>query len=102
MPINGKAAGPSFDKLAHILLFAFVSLNACFYFINNKNRFIKSLIFISILPVSTEYIQDFIPGRNFENMDILADIGGILLGILIYHLFNKTLLKTYSLLGERQ
>lgn len=102
MPVNGKAAGPSFDKVAHTLLFCFVSINACFYFINNKKHFLIAMLFILTLPLMTEYVQTFIPGRNFENLDILADCIGIILGALIYFLLNTPLLKFYSFLGETQ
>lgn len=100
LPVDGKAAGPSLDKLAHFLLFAFVSMNACYYFINDKKAMWLVSIFIATLPFGTEYIQSFIDGRNYDNLDIIADIIGIIAGIISYFLFKNLIRKIYSLLGE--
>lgn len=108
MPINGKAAGPSFDKLVHLLLFAFVSMNACFYFLPetkvsiNNRRFLLVALFVNALPFTTEYIQSFIPGRHFENLDLVADWIGIGVGIIIFFVFKKLITKIYSTFGEHR
>jgi len=100
MPINGEAPGPSFDKIAHVLLFAFVSMNVCFYFLSNKNHLILVSIFICTLPFLTEFLQKYIQGRNFDVNDIMADVLGIFFGIIIYFLFKNLIIKVYTLLGE--
>ena len=44
----------------------------------------------------TEYIQIFIPGRSFNIMDMIYNIAGIFLGILIcYYLLLRLFIKNY-------
>ena len=100
MPVDGKAPGPSIDKLAHALLFLGVTLNACFYFLENKKHLIPVSLLIFMLPFATEYIQSHIPGRAFDTKDIIADFVGILLAIPIYQIFKKQIFKIFELLGE--
>ena len=99
-PFNGKVTGASYDKLAHLLLFAFVSMNTFFYFFTNKKLLVFNLIFVFSLPLTTEILQLFIKGRHFEVNDIIADTLGILFGALIYFLLKSLITKIYGLLGE--
>lgn len=100
-PFDGKVTGASYDKLAHFLLFAFVSMNTFFYFFTNKRLFVFNSIFVCSLPFTTEYLQTFIKGRNFEINDIIADALGILFGALFYFVFKNLIAKIYALLGEQ-
>lgn len=100
LPVDGNSAGQSLDKVVHFLLFAFVSMNACYYFIKNKAALMMASTFIAILPFGTEYLQSFIDGRNYDNMDIVADVIGIIAGVIIYFVFKKLIVKVYSLFGE--
>lgn len=44
----------------------------------------------------TEYIQIFIPGRSFNIMDMIYNIAGIFLGILIcYYLILRVFVRNY-------
>jgi VanZ family protein len=44
----------------------------------------------------TEYIQIFIPGRSFNIMDMIYNIAGIFLGIIIcYYLLLRLFIKNY-------
>lgn len=58
-------------------------------------------LFITLLPWTTEYIQTFIDGRNYDKLDIVADVIGIFVGALIYFLFKDLIRKIYSLFGEQ-
>lgn len=100
LPINGKAAGPSLDKLAHFLLFAFVSMNTCYYFLRERKYLIYASIFVCSLPYGTEYIQTFIKGRHFETKDIIADILGIVFGVILYYSCIKIIKRIYAIFGE--
>ncbi len=77
-------------------------MNACFYFLANKKSWTLSMIFVCLLPITTEYFQTFIPGRNFENLDIFADLIGIGVGVISYFLFKTAIVKIYHFFGENQ
>ena len=100
-PIDGKVSGASYDKLAHILLFAFVSLNAVFYF--SKNTKLLCIVFslIGLLPILTELVQSLIPGRNYDTLDIIADYIGLVLGVIIFVFLKKQFIFIYSLFGDK-
>lgn len=102
LPIDGNFTGQSFDKLVHLLLFAFLSMNACYYFLSDRRYLIWVSIFIFTLPLTSEYLQTFIKGRNYDVKDIVADVFGILVGIIIYFLFTKLIYKIYAAFGEKQ
>ncbi len=62
--------------------------------------FLSASAFIAILPFGTEFLQSFIDGRNYDNLDIVADVIGIIAGVVIYFVFKKLIVKVYSLFGE--
>lgn len=101
LPMKGTDYGPSKDKIAHIILFAAISINAVFYFSKDTKQLTRTLILVSILPFATEYIQKFIPGRNYSNLDILADYVGLILGIILFIILKKHFISLYKLLGEK-
>jgi len=81
---------PYTDKLLH--LFAYAVLGALFLraykTLRIRNRF-NLLIMLSILSsslygISDELHQHFVPYRNAEWMDILADMIGSVFGVFIY------------------
>ena len=74
-------------KVAHVTEFAvlgaLVSLSAGELLIDRKKQFSTALI-ISVLYAATDELhQLFVPGRSGEIRDILIDIGGVLIGVLI-------------------
>ncbi len=99
-PFEGNKSGPGYDKVVHILLFAFVSVNAYFYFSKDKKQLILVLAIIASLPVLTEVIQHFIPYRNFDWKDIIADYVGLVVGWGIFVLLKKPIIGIYKLLGD--
>ena len=62
-PGNGKIAGNYLDKAAHFLLFAFLTYQALKALIN-KETITEVIIWSVLLGFLTEYLQQFIPGRN--------------------------------------
>jgi VanZ family protein len=90
---------PSLDKLVHVFLFAtFVSL-WCYYFYRKEKSpqslkiiFFAIYLFAAFNGVLIEFLQrDFIPGRSFDTVDIIADMTG---ASLAYGVCNIKLLKT--------
>jgi VanZ family protein len=75
---------PNFDKMVHFTLFGALVFFWCFYFYS-KPITVKKLLLIffivflcaGILGIGMEYVQKyFIPFRDFEEGDIIADIIG--------------------------
>lgn len=79
---------PHFDKLVHIsIFFSLFYLFTHFLSTVIQSKFLTliiSLFFLSAYGISIEFIQEkFIVGRSFELADIIADLSGCLLGLLI-------------------
>lgn len=76
------------DKLAHGILF--MGLSFCWAtYLGGDAKLILSLIFFAVY---TEVIQYLLPdnfGRGFEFLDIVADIIGILTGLVLSRFFLK-------------
>jgi|SRR5450432_829077 len=90
LPSEEHLSIPQLDKIVHIILFgSFVFLWSFYYAskqdMNHRNqRFIRILIIACLYGTAMEYIQKyFIPNRDFDEYDILADIIGALGGYII-------------------
>lgn len=82
------------DKVVHVFLFAPFSFLwfLKYHFINHLNIKIKWLIFTVgfVLAISTEIIQFyFINGRNGNVADGIANVFGVILGMLIFNILHK-------------
>jgi len=76
---------PGLDKVAHFILFAIWSFLVA-KALSERKKSIDIWLFgggFVVLAVLTEVIQHYI-GRTFEWQDILADITGIVISLLIY------------------
>ena len=76
MPGNGKIAGNYLDKVAHFLLFAFLAYQTLKALIS-KEGVTEVIIWSVLLGFLTEFLQQFIPGRNMDIYDALADTLGV-------------------------
>jgi len=89
---------PHFDKLVHFSLFFVFTLllNYGFHKQNNNSalkRYNYTIAFVSgvIYSVITEVIQHYyIAGRSGEYLDFVANIAGIVSGVLFFRYFLKT------------
>jgi len=87
------------DKVAHFGLFAvtgFISIYGAGFFSRFGARVLFGLIFGLALAVGTELGQYFIPFRDPDYYDLLADLAGLFLGLLFY-----ALLYSYDMLRSR-
>ena len=100
-PSYSIETGPSYDKLAHVILFTFVSINTIFYFSKNTKQLLLIFGIIGLLPILTELIQTLIPGRAYDTYDIFADYIGLVLGVIIFILLKNKLIWIYQLLGDQ-
>lgn len=76
-PGNGKIAGNYLDKVAHFALFFLLSWSICRVY-PNDTRLTGMLLWTVVLGFLTEFIQQYIPGRNLDFYDGLADTLGVL------------------------
>lgn len=83
MPGNGKIAGNYLDKVAHFILFFFAALNLLHSLID-KEKITELLLSFIVVGLFTEVIQQFIPGRNMDLYDGIADTLGIMMAYFIY------------------
>ncbi len=83
-----------FDKIAHIIIYFLLTGTILLAFIPNLHNkttfFIISITFIiaSIYALSDEIHQYFVPYRNFDLNDWLADIIGIIISLLLYNFWS--------------
>lgn len=71
------------DKIAHCLIFFLVTSWSCFVYSGNKLR--RFAFFLILYGLSLEVIQmTMILDRNFEWMDWVSDVTGILLALFAF------------------
>jgi len=83
-PSDGKIAGEYLDKVVHFSIFFFLSWNLIYKW---EDRFFPYLFGAVLLGVFTEFAQQYIPGRNRELVDVLADTLGVIVAYACYRFF---------------
>jgi VanZ family protein len=94
LPKGGHINIPHADKAVHLAMFGILSFVYLFDSFRYRRKYRKTILNITLICVligiSSELIQHaFIPGRNGNIYDFLADIIGLLLGIAIFGLIRK-------------
>jgi len=87
-------SGFRFDYLQHFILYAIIPV--LFYFAEGAGlrRIFKDKYYLFLLgllfAILTEIQQFYIPGRSFNPVDLVLNIGGFIIGIFIgRYLYNK-------------
>uniref|UniRef100_UPI00404A55D5 VanZ family protein n=1 Tax=Gelidibacter sp. TaxID=2018083 RepID=UPI00404A55D5 len=84
------------DKVVHFALFLTVSINGCYKYQNCERR-TEAIIWIIFFGLITEVIQQFIPGRDMDIYDGIANTLGVISGYYIYKMnqvkLDKVILK---------
>jgi VanZ family protein len=94
-PGRGLFRIPFLDKIAHLVLFGGLVFTWSLYIYFRKRPPAISLATVGLLIILTfaygiavEFFQkNFIPNRSFDRGDILADLGGSLIGYLVTQWF---------------
>lgn len=92
-PGNGKIFGDVLDKVVHFMIFFILSINMCYSF-KERKTLMTGMMFATLLAFGTEGLQQFVPGRNMDIIDGIADILGIVVGYFIYQK-NKKVFDRY-------
>ncbi|ODV97748.1 hypothetical protein PACTADRAFT_31181 [Pachysolen tannophilus NRRL Y-2460] len=92
----------SYDKALHFVVF--MVLTALFYFLVDvrdlkKLKILTFVICTVIASTTSEFLQDFLTGsrRKFDPMDILANMIGSAVGLIVADLYNKKLIRSRKL-----
>jgi len=82
---------PGSDKGLHFIGFLILTLLLIFTFkgYTKKRVYLKSLIVAIIIGIIIEVAQLFIPARTFSWYDIVADLGGIFLAMVLAWMLSK-------------
>lgn len=97
-PGDGKIAGNYLDKIVHAFIFLLLAVSISYKYHSSNNLWL--MLFASILfGLLTEVIQHFIPGRNMEIYDMIADTLGVILGYSLYETYGDKIDKLIIRLG---
>ena len=89
----------SLDKIIHFSIFSILSFLGCASFKNilSPTNTLKpitiSLIIAMVYGTLLEYLQTLIPDRGFDYADLLANIGGAVIGIVLFQYYNTKIIK---------
>ncbi len=83
------------DKVVHFGIFLFLSINICFKYLNHK-KLTDMMLWATFFALLTEIAQQYIPGRDMDIYDGLADILGIISGYYGYKAFHPQIDKVLS------
>jgi VanZ family protein len=77
-------------KLAHFTIFTIIGFCISMFIGSyDMNKIISTLLSFTLTTgyaCIDEYIQTFIPGRNGSINDVMIDISGVIIGILLYNI----------------
>tara|TARA_Y100001970_G_scaffold35347_1_gene43658 strand:+ start:146 stop:484 length:339 start_codon:yes stop_codon:yes gene_type:complete len=74
-----------YDSYIHFIMY--FSLGLLSIDLNQKRRLSYKIIFIILIPVLTEYIQDYIPSRRHDIEDVYFSYLGLLSGLIVYLIY---------------
>lgn len=85
---------PHFDKGAHFLEFALLAILLFFGYFKSFETDMKMKAFLAfitatLLAIGDEIHQYFIPGRESDILDVIADAGGIIFGLFLFWYFSR-------------
>ena len=89
----------SLDKLIHFTIFSIMTFLGIASFKSSLGQarviipILVSLLIAILYGALLEYLQSFIPDREFDFADLIANIGGSIAGVILF-LFSGT--KTYN------
>jgi VanZ family protein len=89
--VSTSTATPGFDKVLHFGGFFVLSilLLTTLGFYNVHGRSLITVVVALTIGIIIEFVQIGIPGRDFELLDIFADLVGILIGMVVVWSFSK-------------
>ena len=77
------------DKVGHFIAYASLMINLGLLTYSNRKKYMLVIVLALFYGGSLEIIQHYVPGRFMSIYDMLANSGGVLLGVLIINFFYK-------------
>jgi len=89
-----KVGVPHFDKGAHFLEFAVLAVLLFFGYFKSSGADLKIKAFLAfitaiILAIADEIHHYFVPGRESDVLDVMADGAGIIFGLFLFWYFSR-------------
>lgn len=81
------------DKIGHFIAYGVLMINIGLVTLPKMKSFRIGIIFAICYGMLMEIGQYFVPGRTFSFYDMIANVSGVTLGILISILFAKRIQK---------
>ena len=81
------------DKIGHFIAYAVLTTIIGLIWYPKLKSFGVGVVLAILYGALIEIGQYFIPGRSMSGYDILANSGGVLLGVIITIVFSKSILK---------
>ncbi len=97
-PIEHKISESTWDKASH-----FVAYMLLYMFIRNVHirfNYLTCVVLCCSYSFIIECIQYFVPGRMFDLLDMLANVLGTLLGMILYYLIIEKCINKMSGVAE--
>ena len=87
------------DKIGHFIAYFVLMLNAGLIKPPSKTSLLISVIATSLYGVIMEVGQYYVPGRFMSFYDVLANVGGVLVGLIFLLIFHSHLNRILTALG---
>jgi VanZ family protein len=81
------------DKIGHFVAYAILMINVGLITFEKKAQFTIGIISCLVYGALMEIGQHFVPGRSMSSLDMLANTGGVIVGVLIIIIFYKQFKK---------
>lgn len=77
------------DKIEHFMFFFSFTYSSLFFTnkLANKLFNVALLAFVFFMTFCAEYIQIYMPNRQFDYFDILANFNGLAIAAIIFHIY---------------
>lgn len=79
------------DKIGHLIAYSVLTINAGLLVPRHKWVFAGLCSFL--LSCILEYLQGFVPGRTVDWKDLIANLSGAVIGLVILYMFGASILQ---------
>ena len=83
------------DKIVHMFSYLWLAI-LLFIYLKNSKMNLLIVLFLIFMGIALEIFQSYIPGRIFSVPDIIANILGVLAGVLLGKKIKYLLASTFS------
>lgn len=83
-----------YDKVAHAITYSAITI--LLWLSLTKNKILSSIVIATLIAISDETYQLFLPGREADFIDLITDLGAIGITSLLLYLFSRESEHTLS------